>query len=139
MQVTFQGSPVEVIQEAVQFLALMTGRTVAAPVVHDDPPGSKPEHFTTGLKAEPTKVEPTKAKVEEAKVPEYVNDIVAFRAEIKRVAVPLMNDEEKALPAKEGEMALVKRLFAAAGVKNSQSVDGAKRQEFIAAIPTWLK
>lgn len=81
---------------------------------------------------------PIPVKEEPKTVPEYVNDIVAFRAEIKKIALPLMNEEEKALPPKEGEMALVKRLFAASGVKNSQSVDGAKREAFLKAIPQWL-
>jgi hypothetical protein len=81
---------------------------------------------------------PIPVKEESKTVPEYVNDIVAFRAEIKKIALPLMNEEEKALPPKEGEMALVKRLFAASGVKNSQSVDGAKREAFLKAIPQWL-
>ena len=68
-----------------------------------------------------------------------LSDIVAFRTEIKRISMPLMTDEEKALQPKEGEMALVKRLFGASGVKNSHSVEGSKRQAFLDAIPSWIK
>lgn len=94
----------------------------------------KVENTPTAVKEDP-KPAPS---VTEVKGPD-LSDVVVFRSEIKRIAVPLMNDEEKALPPKEGEMALVKRLFANSGAKNSQSVEVSKRQAFLTAIPGWLK
>ena len=124
----------ENLVEALRLLTVQLG----APVAVTKAPESAPSSQETTQDAPIPVKEEVKSAPSQEKVPEYVNDIVAFRAEIKKIALPLMNDEEKALPPKEGEMALVKRLFAAAGVKNSNSVDGAKRTEFLKAIPQWL-
>ena len=85
-------------------------------------------------KEEPKATEPPAAK----EGPD-LSDVVVFRAAIKAAAIPRMTEEEMNLSPKEGEMALVKRLFAASGVKNSQSVPVESRAAFIAGIPGWLK
>lgn len=89
---------------------------------------------TKTAKEEPKATEPPAAK----EGPD-LSDVVVFRAAIKAAAIPRMTEEEMNLSPKEGEMALVKRLFAASGVKNSQSVPVESRAAFIAGIPGWLK